>query len=563
MSRRSQRKAAARTKASRSGSGSVLALRVTVGLMIIAALGSVISYMWLRSYLGSAPFRQIILTKVEEVLQAQATMTPLRWDGFQVSTDQLDVSSQGPLRQLSVKGVRTGVDASGVIRGVWSVSPSRVTELSATYDSTLPKPAKEEVAAAEQSGTGKTAVVPWYAGWMPKKMETDAWVINTSHLQLLTASGAAQMNGVRWDIDATDRFDQIKMTGSSGKLRLPYPWAPELSLEKMKLSYQKEYVYLTQASFRAYQNGKLDVTGEFQPETSQYSLEGEWRDVLCSEVLPADWKQRLSGKTNSSFVLRSSNTTPTLKGHLVVEQGVLTALPILDKLAAYSQSLRFRTLTLHAAECDYEWSGHRIVLSNIQLGSEGLARLEGKLVLTRSSSQEPYQLMGQFRLGLAPGTLSQIPGAEEDVFQAGERGLLWTPLQVTGTLDEPQEDLSQRLIAAAGARMFEIIPATGLKVLKYTQQVMGAGTEGEATAMPKVIDQASKTLQQGTDVIDQATKGATGLVGGIVQGLLGGDAAASLPETEPKPKQKREDSVPSTKGPESVPPAASKTDAAE
>jgi hypothetical protein len=563
MSRRSQRKAKARSKSTRAGSGSAWALRVIVALMILAAVGSVVSYMWLRSYLGSKSFRQVILTQVQEVLQADATMSPLRWDGFQVSTDTLEAMSDGPLRQFTVEGVRTGVDASGVMRGVWSVSPSRVTKLTAIYDSTIPKPDPSAAAQVTANIAATPVTQPWYAGLLPQKIETDHWVVNSSDLTLIGEAGKARMAGVRWDIEPTDRFDQIKMVGSSGKITLPMAWAPELAVEKMKLSYQKDDIYLTQASFRAYQNGKLEMMGEYQLPTQQYALEGEWRDVQCAEVLPPDWKQRLSGKTQSSFVLRSSNTGPFLKGHLVIEQGVLTALPVLDKLAAYSQSLRFRTLALHAAECDYEWSSDRIVLTNIQLGSEGLARLEGKLVLTRRSASEPYQLLGDMRLGLAPGTLSQIPGAEEDVFVPGEKGLLWAPLQITGTLDEPQEDLSQRLMAAAGARMFELIPSTGLKVLKYTQQVIGGG-DAQDPAAPTAIDRGTGALQQGTDVIDKAVKGASGVIGGVVQGLFGAAGIpAEVPEPAPEAAEKPADAPLPDKGTPGIPPPASKANAAE
>jgi hypothetical protein len=167
------------------------------------------------------------------------------------------------------------------------------------------------------------------------------------------------------------------------------------------------------------------------------------------------------------------------------------------------------------------------------------------------------------RLGLAPGTLSQIPGAEEDVFVAGERGLLWSPLRVTGTLDDPKEDLSQRLMAAAGARMFEIIPATGIKVLKYTQQVIGGGSGEDAEAAPKVIDQATQSLKQGTDVIDQAVKGAGGLVGGVVQGLLGGVAEETTDESDAASEKKTKNSAASEKAAELIAPDKSKADAAE
>ena len=51
----------------------------------------------------------------------------------------------------------------------------------------------------------------------------------------------------------------------------------------------------------------------------------------------------------------------------------------------------------------------------------------GILVVAVVGAGVVYAMIGRFRLGLAPGTLSTIPGAETDVFLPGERGLLWTP----------------------------------------------------------------------------------------------------------------------------------------
>src|SRR5690606_32272100 len=82
-----------------------------------------------------------------------------------------------------------------------------------------------------------------------------------------------------------------------------------------------------------------------------------------------------------------------------------------------------------------------------------------------------------FRLGIAPGTLSSIPGAETDVFVPGEKGLLWTDVRVTGAKDDPKEDLTERLIAAAGLRMFEELPGSGQKVLKFSKSLLGESPE--------------------------------------------------------------------------------------
>jgi hypothetical protein len=522
MSRRSQRKAATGKKTSHGPRWGRWAMRLTVVCMVVAAVGSVAGYVWLRSYLGSADFRKLILSHAESTLKAQSTMSPLRWDGFQVNTDYFEASGPASMKQISVEGIKTGIDAAGVMRGVWSVSPSRVTKLSVTWDTTAPALAAPLANPSTVETAAASAKKSWFDSWIPKKFESDSLIINDSLIRLITRDGDAILSGTRWDVEPTDSVDKAKVRANGGKIKLPFEWAPELKLDKMRLTYQSGYLYLTDSSFRVYENGHLDLGGELDLENQSYSLEGSLRDVMCSEVLPADWRQRLTGKVESSFSVRSGQTAPTVKGHLRIDQGILTALPILDKLAAYSQSLRFRTLTLHAAECDYEWNGDRITLTNVKLGSEGLARMEGRITFTRTGPGQPYLLNGDFQVGLAPGTLAQIPGAEEDVFQPGERGLLWAPMHLSGTMDDPKEDLSDRLMAAAGARMFDIIPATGVKVLKYTQQVVQDAATGTGV-VSKAVETGGKVLEQGTGVVDQAVQGATGVVDGVL-GLFGGNA---------------------------------------
>lgn len=530
MSRRSQRKAVAAKKSSHGPRWGRWMMRLTVLGMLAAAVVSVAGYVWLRSYLASAEFRRMILSYAENTLKAQSTMSPLRWDGFQVNTDYFEASGPAAMKQISVEGVKTGIDAAGVMRGVWSVSPSRITKLSVTLDTTAPALAAPAIDTSGTAAEAPPAKKSWFDSWIPKKFETDSLIVNDSQVRVITRDGDAILSGTRWDVEPTDSLDKAKVRANGGKIKLPFDWAPELKLEKMRLTYQSGYLYLTDSSFRIYDNGHLDMAGELDLENKTYALEGSLRDVMCSEVLPADWRQRLTGKVESSFTVRSSQTAPTVKGHLQIDQGILTALPILDKLAAYSQSLRFRTLTLHAAECDYEWSGDRIVLTNVKLGSEGLARMEGRITFSRSGPGQPYLLNGDFQVGLAPGTLAQIPGAEEDVFMPGERGLLWAPMHLSGTMDDPKEDLSERLMAAAGARMFEIIPATGVKVLKYTQQVVEDAATGTGV-VSKAVETGGKVIDQGTDVVDQAVQGATGVVDGVF-GLLGGNKKPD----EQKPK---------------------------
>jgi hypothetical protein len=89
---------------------------------------------------------------------------------------------------------------------------------------------------------------------------------------------------------------------------------------------------------------------------------------------------------------------------------------------------------------------------------------------------EKDELSGRLRVGVVPGLLSLIPGAEEKVFSAenngGKLGLLWCNVNLSGTLNSPREDLSARLIAAAKDRLFRELPS-GKKALQIPGAIIG------------------------------------------------------------------------------------------
>ena len=180
--------------------------------------------------------------------------------------------------------------------------------------------------------------------------------------------------------------------------------------------------------------------------------------------MSADWKSKISGTLYGDIIVTGNpkkRNTLTTKGTLHLKDGVIESLSMLKLIADYTKMQRFKRLALHKVSADFVIKGNRLEISNLILQSDGLTRLEGTFIV-----EDRKIIKGQFLLGVTPGTLRWIPGAKQKVFSNSKNGFLWTPLEITGTLDEPRENLSARLAGAAVESLVKDAPKEAIDAAK-------------------------------------------------------------------------------------------------
>jgi len=471
--------------------------KAALGLIVIGVLSAAILYATIRSYLHSDGFRRLLSEKVSSAAQVRGEFTPFRWDGLAVDTATFAAIGEGPVKELRVEGLHTEVGLSGLRRGVWSITGTQAQRIEISLDARsqlgiMPTPRIQKEASTQRKKE---------SGWLPTELEVQGVNVRELVVRATLKQGAASITGMKIHVEHATGKHAYLAELADGAIVLPFDFVPTIRLDRARLRYQDGLLSLNSANASAWQDGRLEATGEWDSQQGTYSLEGHATDVKCEELLNETWAKRVTGTVDSDFTVGKGDRGPTVKGRLTILNGTLTALPVLDALAAYADTRRFRVLSLSEAHTDWRWHDGEILLSNLVLASEGLVRLEGRI------SIRDRKLDGLFRLGLAPGTLASIPGAETDVFLPGERGLVWAPLRISGTVDNPKEDLTDRLVAAAGLRMFEILPGTGEKVIKYSSSLLGESPS-------ETIDKGIKIIEEGTGILEEAT--------GILNGILGG-----------------------------------------
>ena len=469
--------------------------KATLGLIVVGVLGAGIMYAMVRGYLHSDGFRGFLSEKVSALAGVDGEFTPFQWDGLAVETSAFDATGDGMVRRVRLDGLHTEDGVGGLRRGVWEIQGSRMQRLEVSLD----------VRTLDAAGSAQEVrqVVPPRAkepSWLPRQVEVKGLDVRDVVAKVHINQGWISIDGMKARIEPAGMRHAYGIEVAEGTLRMPFTWIPDIRMGRAKLRYQDGQIFLNSGSAAVWHGGHVDVSGEWDHATRRYSLGGDVSGVKCEDLFNEDWSKRFQGNMNSDFSVNNHAGLPVARGRLTVSDGILTALPVLDSLAAYADTRRFRVLTLSEAHADWRWNKDELRFSNLVLASEGLIRLEGNISIRGG------EIDGNFRIGLAPGTLASIPGAETDVFVAGERGLIWAPLRITGTLENPKEDLTDRLRAAAGLRMFDIVPETGEKVMKYTRSIFG--------------DSPSKTVDQGVKIIEKGSK-AVREVSDILNGILG------------------------------------------
>jgi len=164
--------------------------------------------------------------------------------------------------------------------------------------------------------------------------------------------------------------------------------------------------------------------------------------VPIRQWLPTEWKGRFNGSafgnlhwTGSDSKLENSSG----EGSLRIRNGRIDDVPLLRRLAELSQKNSLERLDLNECSLRFGWRYPEIDITDILIEEQGKFRIGGEI------SVNGHRLRGTLRLGLTREYLDWLPNPEE-VFTRRSRGYLWTNVHLSGTIDEPRQDLSQRVI---------------------------------------------------------------------------------------------------------------------
>ena len=427
---------------------------VVLVVLLFAGLAGVKA--WVNSYLRSPEFRKQIAARTAEQLQAQVEISPIRFDTTEFSCAGLvgEGARDGKFSDIRVEDVHGEFRLPSVWRMLFGDKKFRVESVDVQRVAVnffekrlpleLPRAKKEDKLTEIGRITVREMLVNWEGGSVTG----------------LAVTGTPVEGG--W-----------KIIGDGGRAK--QSGLPDMDITALRVVHKEPVLFVQEAKLRA-EGGEATVTGEVT-EKEKVDLQFKLTGVNVTPLLPDDWKARLHGRVKGDGRIQISlrdgaSSLPVVTGHAELQQAVLEALPVLNKIAEFTKTDRFRRLQLNQVHGDFRYDESGLHVTNLVVESERLIMVKGAFTVSNGI------IDGTFELGITPAPLQFLPGSQDKVFSAPRDGYAWTPLRITGPVRSPREDLSERLLTAAGNAVVQKVEDTATQAVGSAVGTAKKGVEG-------------------------------------------------------------------------------------
>lgn len=533
-SRRRRRKSAAGSR-----------LWIVLGVLVGGAGVFFGAKIWLRNYLQSDKFRQWVSAEASRRLQAEVKLDDIRWQDSSASVGSFmaEGSADSPFAKLEARDIRATVNAGAIWDRVWQVDEIKVSrvflDLSAGQRSSKLPPAPDSGSADSGKSSGFLSSI------LPNRTVVKGIDVEQLGFQWQSGEKKAEARGIGLHIKPAETNEFFLASGHRGTVTLSQMPNMPVALRDFEASLQGQEVTLDSLNAEA---AGADIAAEgavFMGDKPSLDLKADVSGLDLEKCLPEDWIKRLKGKAGGKVKV---NGDPRQfdrlqwRGNVWLRDGLLEGLPLLQVIARKTRNEAFVRLLLKEARTDFtRTSDGGWLLEKLVIDAPGLLRLKGYATAAADGA-----LHGEMLLGIVPGTLRYLAGAEQSVFlplnqlvvtqreraliTPEDSGLLWTRMQLRGTLAHPQEDLADRLAKAwFNATVDEVLNMSMEGAIKAAETASKAASEAAGLVVEKAPELIENGLKTGGELIEKGIDGGGGLIekgvdGGlkVIDGLLPG-----------------------------------------
>ncbi|MGN0865501.1 MAG: hypothetical protein ACI4P8_05080 [Akkermansia sp.] len=446
------------------GDGGGAGRRVLLWLLVLAAgLGLLTLLAWYQmlAFVQGDSFRTLLEAQGRQALGAQrlALESNVTLDGDSLSVEGLQVEDARALRSAHFADIRMEYDRGELLRRGVHVRTLSAEDGELVFEWRRPDlraaAPKKAAAAVETKPSAPSVAASPGAGMVsmftPRSYRVDALSCKNTDLCLRRAGQEYRLlNSSATAMPRPQGGWQLQL--ENGRLHCPWEVLREASLKSALLRRDAQRTELSDARIML-SPGELRLKAQLAENSGRWSANLTLNKASVARLLSESWQQRVSGELFGKMVLNGSAAgISAAEGKLSLQQGVLTDLPFLADVPVEG-AYPYRRLELERAECSVRYP-YRDAARHVQdawlfddlnvRSADGRLLLRGHVLLRADGS-----LGGTLRVGLPKTVLGALPQQEllGRLFRSSEEepGYWWLNINLSGTLEAPEEDLSVRV----------------------------------------------------------------------------------------------------------------------
>lgn len=312
--------------------------------------------------------------------------------------------------------------------------------------------------------------------WLPAELKPGTsgtgsanvnWNGSLATLKDSTGSVALHLNGAQIALP-----DPIRHLLAAKRLRAPD--SLQLQQAELDFDYHDQTFFLKQGTLTTPNQFNAQLKGSL---TSDQALQAKvnWQGFKIEDWLPPDLVDQFRGDIDGDATLSIQKwkmERGTYAGAIVLKNGQLSFTSLQVTLARFLNRRELLDLPLTHATFSWLWQTKQLNVEQIDLRAAGHFGLQGHLQIDAAKN-----LSGTLWVGLRPEYLKSFYGLADDVFTRKQDGLCWAEVQVSGTVKNPQQNLSEQLTGQLWKHPFSVF-SLGAKISSwYLGNVFGADQE--------------------------------------------------------------------------------------
>jgi hypothetical protein len=413
--------------------------RLRLPLILFAAV--IISLLFgggiaLYSFVHSDACREWLTRRLNRSLRIDGKLEPVAWNGLSFSSSGYSGPGQAKSRisSLDASGVSAHLNWPMLFLRTWDLDQVSVEKANVYLGKRSTNPGEQK-----SSNTTSGINLPHFFAF---DFEIDHIAINQSNLHWSAGQNeSGELLGTK--VIATRRGeDSWDVSASGGKAQ--HTGLPGLTLDSLSASTDSKGVTVKQAKLLGQNGGAILLNGFVALDQDQTSrIHTEFSGVSINDLYPETLHLNgiASGNADYAGTIQREDAG-TITGSLHLDKLQIDWSVFLGKIGSFVKASSMNDWALDSVDTQVVYRGQHIEFSHLVAKYQDQAKIEG------NGTIDSGQINATFSIGLSAAVLKWLPGVQQKVFTEQRDGLYWAPMQLTGTPQNPKEDLSKRVASA-------------------------------------------------------------------------------------------------------------------